>query len=117
MNHSFRLIDPQLLMKATGNDEAAFVHLLGVFLRIAPESLAALESAFRQGDQRAIEKEAHSLKSSLALVGATAASDLLGSLEKNARRNQANSDWGSFDSVRFEIQRVIDEVSDFLAAH
>lgn len=117
MNHSFHLIDPQLLMKATANDEAAFVHLLSVFLRIAPESLAALESAFRAGDQHDIEKQAHSLKSSLALVGATAASSLLGSLERHARRNQANSDWSSFDSVRVEIQRVIDEVSDFLANH
>jgi two-component system, sensor histidine kinase and response regulator len=66
--------------------EMDLVHrLVTSFLNRAPRHLAALETAFADGDRQAFEDEAHSLKGAAANIGADAAAAVCARLEDWAR--------------------------------
>jgi HPt (histidine-containing phosphotransfer) domain-containing protein len=67
--------------------------LVGTFLAQAPLRLSALRDAWRRGDARALELEAHSFKGSCGSLGAAAMAACCERLESSARQGApGNSD-------------------------
>jgi len=73
------------LLDITGGDEAFVDELVDTFLSDAEAQLAALRDAVAAGDDAAIQRPAHSLKTNSLNVGATVLADLTKALELDAR--------------------------------
>ncbi len=83
-----RVLDPDAidrLLEITGGDPAFVDELIDTYLEDAVTQLAAMRQAALDGDPAAMERPAHSLKSSSATVGAMALAELCRSLEADAR--------------------------------
>jgi CheY-like chemotaxis protein len=68
------------------DDPELFQELVDLFLRETPRLMADLDRAFAAGDLKAVERAAHSLKSSSANLGAVELSNLFREIEMAGRR-------------------------------
>ncbi len=76
----------------------------GLFLKHAPEKIAAIEKAAAEKNAKALQVSAHSLKSSSAYVGAMGLSAMSKDLEMMGRS-------GSLEGVEEKIKTLITEYS------
>ncbi len=76
----------------------------GLFLKHAPEKIAAIEKAAAQKDAKALQVSAHSLKSSSAYVGAMRLSAMSKDLEMMGRS-------GALDGVTEKVRALVTEYS------
>jgi CheY-like chemotaxis protein/HPt (histidine-containing phosphotransfer) domain-containing protein len=91
------------LRNAIGDD---FVELITVFLDSAAEILGEVRKAWRRGDGDGVHRQAHTLKSSAANIGATALSARARRLEAEAKGGGASVAAGAIDELERELQRV-----------
>lgn len=82
-------IDPRVLLDAADGDVAIFRDLCQTFLDIAPPMLRELEAAVARRDRAAAARHSHSLKGTVALVGARELAALLQAVESAARSDDA----------------------------
>lgn len=108
MSLTYRLIDPAVLLDAAGNDQEGFNELLALFLRVVPDGLRQLQLAVDAASQRDIAHHAHSLKSSLSLLGAHGPASRLEQLERAARTGQ-DAPGAGFAIIYEELIEVIAE--------
>jgi HPt (histidine-containing phosphotransfer) domain-containing protein len=77
-------VDPETLaalLHATGDDPAFLAELIDTYLAEVPSLLAAMRHAIATGDSAVLRREAHTLKSSSAALGAGRLADLCRRLE------------------------------------
>ncbi|MPZ46393.1 MAG: response regulator [Betaproteobacteria bacterium] len=91
------------LRDAIGDD---FVELITVFLESAAEVLETLRDACRRGDGDGVYRQAHTLKSSAANVGATALSAVARHLESEAKAGSLSAAAAGIDEIERELERV-----------
>ncbi len=91
------------LRDAIGDD---FVELITVFLDSAAEILQSLREACRRGDADGIYRQAHTLKSSAANVGAMALSAAARRIESDADTVGLAAAAASVDAIERELERV-----------
>lgn len=104
----YQHIDPAVLMDAAGDDQAAFDELLGMFVHLAPGLLRELDDAVRGSRPEDASRHAHTLKSTLALVGAHAGAARLEQLDRRARLREPGLD-RDFDDLYEHLLAVIAE--------
>jgi PAS domain S-box-containing protein len=113
--NSRRAIDMQMLQQTRqllGEDGAPqLAGMINRFLADTADLLAAMGYAAAQGDADAIQRAAHKLKSSSALVAATMLSDLCDSLEQALRMNTAVDLREQVQRIEAEFGRVKSELS------
>ncbi|WP_288407956.1 Hpt domain-containing protein [uncultured Herbaspirillum sp.] len=116
-DHSYQHINPEPLLDAMGGDLAACRHMFGTFAQSAPATFARLEQAIRADDAPQVKREAHSLKSMTALVGAGELTDLLKSVELQSRAEPPQSAQprlaqlqALFSDVAAEVRHFVDQV-------
>ena len=85
MTSRYRQIDPSVLLDAAGQDVQAFLELSATFLDIAPPMFERLQQAIQTGHTSRITLESHSLKGTVALVGAERLAGMLGRVEALSR--------------------------------
>jgi signal transduction histidine kinase/CheY-like chemotaxis protein/HPt (histidine-containing phosphotransfer) domain-containing protein len=88
-----------------------FGDLVRVYLEDAPERVRELESAAGTADAAAQIAPAHTLKSSSANIGATALSELARDIEHAARAGIATGPAELAAGLRFEYERVAEELT------
>ncbi len=86
MTRQYQSINPDLLMDAVGNDLSAFRSLSTTFLDIAPPALLRLLAAIQTANHQRIVHESHSLRGTMALVGAHDMVNLLRNIETLANQ-------------------------------
>ncbi len=91
-------------------DEDLFQRVLGLFLENTPPHLATLETQLSAGDFPAVAATAHSLRGSLANVGATAAADLAREIEGMAQNQLLTP--ATLHEFRYQIDRVLAELGN-----
>lgn len=106
----YRVIDPDVLMKAVGGDPRSFCELSETFLRIAPPMLARLEQAIAAGNHAAAAIEAHSFKSTTSLVGALQLPRLAEGLEMLVQSGDLQGAAALLQSLAAEFTVVMQEV-------
>lgn len=116
-DNRYQHINPEPLLDAMGGDVAACRHMFGTFAKSAPAIFARLESAIRTDEAAQVKREAHSLKSMTALVGAAELTDLLKAIEVRSRNEPPDSAQpllaqlqGLFAAVAAEVQHYVDQV-------
>lgn len=108
---------PAVLLQAAGNNRDTFIHLLNTFLRIGPEIIQKMESAFKNKDSHELAKHLHYLKNCINLLGVTEQGAVLGSLESMAKKNEFVFDVDNFDALVRSMQKIINDVSLYLEAN
>lgn len=96
---------------ATPDGAAAAREIAEVFRRRTPERLATIERALAGGDATAVAREAHSLKSAAAYVGAGSLSRLCATLEARASGGELPECEGAVDEMRRELDRFGERLS------
>ena len=87
----YQHISPAVLLDAAGQDTQVFVELIRTFLEIAPPMFERLRKAIGGGNLRVISLESHSLKSTVALIGAQQTSALLAQVEALSSRAEIDA--------------------------
>jgi HPt (histidine-containing phosphotransfer) domain-containing protein len=103
-------IDPRVLLDAADGDTAVFCDLCRTFLEIAPTLMRNLENAVREQDRAATMRHSHSLKGTVALVGAKELAALLQAIETAA--NGADTPIPDQAASTLLFQSVMQEVQE-----
>ena len=91
---AYRHIDPAVLFRATGDDLEMFRALSQTYLDTSPAMFARVEQAVRSGAAPAIVHSCHTLRGTVALLGAGALVARLAALEQLVRhQGVAAPDW------------------------
>jgi HPt (histidine-containing phosphotransfer) domain-containing protein len=85
MTSRYRQINPSVLLDAAGQDVQAFLELSATFLDIAPPMFDRLQQAIQSGHAARVTLESHSLKGTVALVGAERLAGMLARVEALSR--------------------------------
>ena len=83
-----------------------FEELVELFIQDAAQQVRSLEQALGDGDARAIERSAHTLKSSSASLGATRMSELCFELERLGRAGRLDGAQGLVGDVAEAFHRA-----------
>jgi signal transduction histidine kinase/DNA-binding response OmpR family regulator len=99
-------IDLSAALNTVEGDYALWADLMAVFLEGSPVQVAALRKAIDCGDSHQIDRLGHSLKGSLAAVGATTARTLAYELETRGRAAQLEGISAVMDHLERELARI-----------
>ena len=108
---AYRHIDPAVLFQATGHDLEMFRALSQTYLDTSPAMYARVEQAVRSGAAQAIVHACHTLRGTVALLGARALTARLADLEQRVRhQGLAAPGWldetaALLDAVEQEVRR------------
>lgn len=109
----YQHINPEPLLDAVGGDVATCQHMFKTFAQSAPATYARLEQAMADANDDVVRREAHSLKSSTALVGADALTALLKAIEQQTR-NAAGDPSTHRAELSERFTAVLDEVRHYI---
>jgi HPt (histidine-containing phosphotransfer) domain-containing protein len=100
------------LLEITGGDPAFVDELIDTYLADGEQQLAAMRAALAAGDDAALMRPAHSLKSNSANVGATLLADLARSIEADARAGAVPDAADRVAATEAEFSAVRDRLLD-----
>lgn len=110
----YQHINPEPLLNAVGGDVATCQHMFQTFAQSAPPTYVRLAKAIVDNDLDAIRREAHSLKSSTALVGADALTALLKSIEQRSKEPDVPAIGLHGEELAERFNAVLDEVRHYI---
>jgi HPt (histidine-containing phosphotransfer) domain-containing protein len=110
----YQHINPEPLLEAVGGDVATCQHMFETFAQSAPATYARLVQAMADVNPETVRREAHSLKSSTALVGADALTALLKTIEQKTRDESAPGAGAVRAELSERFNAVLDEVRHYL---
>lgn len=112
------VLDPEVIenLKHLGGDEdpALFRDLVDIFLKETPALIARVEDALSRGDAQALERAAHSLKSSCANLGALTLSAQFKEIELAGRSKDVERARPVMAASRGEFVAVQDALKSLL---
>jgi len=100
-----KVLDNIRALQQTGSPDL-LGKMIGLYLTHTPELIQALRQAVARSDAEDITMQAHSLKSSSAMVGATRLSTLCRDLEAMGRQRVIQAAPGSLAEIESEYARV-----------
>ena len=80
-----QILNHEVALESVGSDPELLEHVMGMFQDDVPKAVGAIRSGVEQADARALERAAHYLKGSLAILGATTAVAMAATLERAGR--------------------------------
>jgi HPt (histidine-containing phosphotransfer) domain-containing protein len=99
-------VDLAAALRYVDGDRALLAELAASFGAEYRERLATLRAATEGGDRDVVEREAHNLKSVLALLGAERGRGLAGELERIGREGPEIGGLPVLDRLEAEVERV-----------
>lgn len=110
----YQHINPEPLLEAVGGDVATCRHMFATFAQSAQGCFARLEEAIKGNESEQIRREAHSLKSSTALVGAAELTQLLKDIENKLKAEPGVDISAQLSRLQAMFAGVADEVQHYL---
>jgi HPt (histidine-containing phosphotransfer) domain-containing protein len=101
-------IDRTAALSHVDGDEELLAELIALFRTDTPCRMAHLHMALQAGDLTVGEREAHSLKSAAAYIGASAVSSVAAAIEDAARREDVHGALSLYISLTHAYQRLQD---------
>ena len=98
--------DEAAALECVGGDAEILTTIAKIFVEESPKRLDDIRDAVRAGDSRSLERAAHTLKGSVAIFGATAASEAARRLEAMGRSRDLMHAEGAYATLEEEIRRV-----------
>ncbi|AIY41807.1 hypothetical protein LT85_2649 [Collimonas arenae] len=104
-----------MFLRHAYHDSAVCAELCTLFLQVAGEQFARLESAVQAGNVAATTHECHALKGSLLISGAHAAIGILDHIDAEFNRQKLACGSVRFAELKTEIALTMEDVRNFLA--
>lgn len=104
------VIDPEFALASVDGNEDILLLMIDAYFEETADLLGQLIQAVESGDAASIERVAHTIKSSVALYGAKAASDEALNLEEMGKRSELSQAPASLARLRSELKRVHDAI-------
>lgn len=101
-------LDKQAVLERIDNDEELFSEICGIYLNDAPEIFMRLKNAVEVGEMLVATRQAHSLKSASANIGATEICEL-------ARQAEIACKEGNLQGIRHQITLIEPLLAEVLA--
>jgi CheY-like chemotaxis protein len=98
--------DAATALESVGGDADLLTEIARIFVEESPERLRDIQDAVRAGDSGRLEQAAHKLKGSVAIFGATAASEAARILEMMGRSGDLTHAASAWVTLEEEIRRV-----------
>jgi HPt (histidine-containing phosphotransfer) domain-containing protein len=102
-------------MEATGGDDELLREIVGIFVEDAPRMIDELRAAIRAGSADAARRAAHTLKGSVAVLGARALAAAARETEGHARAGDLDAAASAFSRVEEEARRLAPVLEELLA--
>ncbi len=112
IEEDFPAFDKAAFLRRMGWNEALAMGILGQAIQELPAMVADLQEVLRQGEKKAVQAQAHTLKGTAATVGAAALSELARKIEDIAKNDgldelggleqRVNEQWECFSKAVFE---------------
>lgn len=101
------VFDRSLALSHVGDDEEILAQVLQMFLEQAPERLAQVEAALRDGDAKTLEREAHSLKGTAATLGMSALRDSAYTVERLGAAGSLDDAGAAVADLRSALDTIV----------
>ena len=98
--------DEAAALEGLGGDAEILTTIAKIFVEESPKRLDDIREAVRAGDSESLEQAAHTLKGSVAIFGATAASEAARRLEAMGRSRDLMHASGAYATLEEEIRHV-----------
>jgi HPt (histidine-containing phosphotransfer) domain-containing protein len=105
-------LDKLLILDRLGNDEEIFTMMIDMYLQDVDNNCACLASALAAGDDKTLQREAHTVKGLLATFADEPGAELACSLEQKIKL----SGIGGVDAQIADLQARLREVAEVLKA-
>jgi signal transduction histidine kinase/DNA-binding response OmpR family regulator len=109
-------VDLLAALQNVDGDRAFLAEIIEIFQQDYPRHLAAMRQAIAHRNALQLERAAHSLKGSVAMLGATTASTLAAQLEAMGRDGHIEEALTSLDRLEREVTRLVAFCADRLLA-
>ncbi|APV51449.1 hypothetical protein BWI17_18180 [Betaproteobacteria bacterium GR16-43] len=111
MNASaFHHIDPTAFARDAG---PAAHEIAELFLEVGPQQWESVEDAWRRGSHATLARRLHVLRGSCAIIGARAALNLAGTIERDGPCKTLGTLAPVFEALRAEFEGVVCEMERF----
>jgi HPt (histidine-containing phosphotransfer) domain-containing protein len=98
------------LLDRFDGDEELLARVAGIFVENTPALLAALRADIEAGNAVALSRSAHTLRGSLANVGAEHAASLAAEIEERARKDLLEGADGRMVELSHEVDSILAEL-------
>ena len=98
------------LLERFDGDEELLARVAGIFMEHTPALLAAVQADINAGNAVALSRSAHTLRGSLANVGAEHAASLAAEIEERARKDLLEGADGRMVELSYEVDSVLAEL-------
>ena len=115
-DNQYQAINPFVLYGALGEDLESFRSLSRTFLESAPPMFVRLTEAMLSAQRKAISYESHSLKGTMALVGATHMTALLNDIEQLSLHDAPGRIAPTIAELTPLFETVLQEVRDSITS-
>jgi HPt (histidine-containing phosphotransfer) domain-containing protein len=105
-------LDKLLILDRLGNDEEIFAMMIDMYLQDVDNNCSSLASALASGDQKTLQREAHTVKGLLATFADEAGAEVACALEQQIKLNGI----GGVESQIALLQARLREVAEVLKA-
>jgi two-component system sensor histidine kinase/response regulator len=101
-------------LESLGGDETLFQEVMGIFLRDSPGHMAGLFQAITQGNAKAVEEIAHTLKGEVGYLGIATLSQHIRELEQLGQKSELQSAEGLYAKFEAELAAVTTTIRSVL---
>ena len=109
------LVDKEQALQMHNGDSEFLIEIWKLFLDDARSKLEKMDQAFADQDTGQVERIAHSLKSSSAVIGSRILSEKAAHLEATAREGEAEKVKTSYREFRTTLDGVLEFLADELS--
>jgi two-component system, sensor histidine kinase and response regulator len=110
MDESDPILDPAVAMLQVEGDEEILQEMLDLFFEETGELQVKIEAALAAGEAASVQRYAHTIKSSSAMLGARRACAAAGELESLGETGRLCAAGPLFDRLRSELTKLKDAV-------
>jgi len=101
-------------LESLGGDETLFQEVMEIFLRDVPGHLDSLSQAITQGNAKAVEESAHTLKGEVGYLGIATLSQQIRELEQLGQKCELESAEGLYATFKAELSAVMTTIHTVL---
>ena len=109
-------LDRELLLRNVDGDAELLREIVDLFFESSEEIVQTLQNAISGADAEGVNRTAHQLKGALANVGACAAADVAGRLERLGRNGTLQGAGDAMTSLESELARLSPELHGLVAS-
>jgi PAS domain S-box-containing protein len=111
------VIDKQMALEHCDDDEELLDEIWNIFVNDAPSKMSTLETVIDAGNSKLVERQAHTLKSNAANIGADLMRECASKVEAAGRKQDIFEAKEEFNALEIEFGRALKELKKILYQH